>query len=220
MEIKLANGESSKKTTSALLVLGAGTLGITDVPRLLEKLSEECSIYLLNGRVPKSREVLTYTEELKASIDGIGLKRATVLGIGAGGGLALALADACPKFVRRLVLLDTASRIEAGVLDRVIDRLEAIFPLGLPLRRLGNDFDARPLLHRIHCPTLVLQSRGAGEFLSYQARSIAQRVPNAWFKELTMSVAPSDGIISAEAAVIIEEFLQVAAKRPQKNLAR
>jgi hypothetical protein len=99
----------------------------------------------------------------------------------------------------------------------MIDRIEALLPLGLPLRNASNAFDARAFLHRIHCPVLVLVSAGAGEFVREQSRVIAKRVPNAWLRQLEGEALVGD-VLTAEAEQCVESFFEVPTKRPQKNL--
>jgi pimeloyl-ACP methyl ester carboxylesterase len=146
------------------------------------------------------------------------VKRATFLGIAAGGAVVQAMSNVYPKTVRRVILLDSSARVAPGFWQKVSDYLEEFFPLGLPLRSLSAEFDSRPMLHRIHCPALVLVSASAGVWLEDQAKMIARRIPNAWFAKLKGSSLNHEGVLSEELRSKVKEFLQVPAKRPQKAL--
>ncbi len=217
MEIKLTRHGSGEVSAHTLLLIPGKPLSDEETSKLLGSFPESFSLLLMRSIPPKPREVIDFAKALFAAAEQEKLKRASVLGIGAGGSIAISLCDLFPKFVRRLILLDTCTRLEPSIMAETIDRLEAFFPLGLPLRRLGEDFDARPLLHRLHCPTLVLSSPSSGAYERTQSELIAGRVPNAWLKRLDSAPFQADQSASSELVDLVAEFLEVAAKRPQKN---
>ena len=90
--------------------------------------------------------------------------------------------------------------------------------LGYRFARFRNPIDARPALHRIHCPVLVLVTCATSVFLHEQSKLISDRIPNAWWKELEQAHLTEDGSFSEELRQILREFLQVPVKRPQKAL--
>jgi pimeloyl-ACP methyl ester carboxylesterase len=218
MEITLSATGGENSSASALLVLPGLYLTEEQSRQLASSFGTEFSVYVVRANSPSSSEVIFFAEQLYQCLAKERLKRATVLGFDSGGGIAVALSDSFPKFVRRLVLLDTTTRIKPGIVSRFIDGLEGLFPLGLPLRRLGKDFDMRPLLHRIHCPTLILSSPRAGVYLRQQASLLAGRIPNAWVQSLQGSPLDENRAISLEFLNLVSDFLQIPVKRPQKNL--
>ena len=132
--------------------------------------------------------------------------------------MAQAVAIEYPKLVRRLVLLDATTQLEPNLVSRAIDRVEQFLPLGLPLRSLSRHYDSRSMLHRIHCPTLVFVSPQASVFTRAQSEMIARRIPNAWRSLLKSPPLSRESVFSAEVQGLLEEFLQVPVKCPQKNL--
>lgn len=217
MEIKLTQQGSKEVSAHTLLIIPGNELSEEEVSKLLGSFPETYSLVLMRSVPPKPREVVDFAKQLYAAARDEKLKRASVLGIGSGGSIAISLCDLFPKFVRRLILLDTSTRLEPTAVAEAIDRLEAFFPLGLPLRRLGEDFDARPILHRLHCPTLVLSSPKCSAYERVQSELIAGRVPNAWLKRLEQRAIEGEGSASVEFVELLTEFLEIAAKRPQKN---
>lgn len=174
---------------------------------LTRELGDEFSILALSGGLPAQSEVMAFSQSLMRHLESQKIKRITVCGIRAGAAIAQALSVLDPKQIRRLILLDATTRLEPGVLSRSIDWLERFLPLGLPLRSLSRDFDSRPFLHRIRCPSLVLHSPGAGLYLRSQANYLAHKIPNAWLRPLYNE---------QELAALVLEFMQVPTKRSQK----
>ena len=203
---------------NSVLVVVPGTKTTPELAHALlsQGLESRFRIYVACGAPPTMYQVHAYADELAAKLAQAEIKWATVFGIGAGASVAQALAVRDPKTVRRLVLLDATTRPAPGVLDRLVDRLERVLPLGLPLRPLSRAFDSRPNLHRIYCPTLVLLSPGAGLYLKDQARIISAGIPTAWLQDLEDPLSGSS--LTSEVEHLMEEFLQVATKKPQKNL--
>lgn len=209
--------EGSGGNSVLVVVPGAMTSPAQAHALLLREVESKFRIYVACGAVPTVSQVCAYADALTVKLEESGIKWATVFGIGAGASAAQALAVRDPKRVRKLVLLDATTRPAPGILDRLIDRLERVLPLGLPLRPLSKAFDSRPILHRIHCPTLVLLSPGAGSYLRDQARVIAAGIPTAWLQTLEDPLSGSS--LTTEVEHLMEEFLQVATKKPQKNVA-
>lgn len=216
MSTQFIESKAEEEQAPVLLILPGRQVDEPEARRLAESLSKAFRTFVaVNARVDP-HEVTEYAKRLEGEMEQQGIKRATVVGIGPAGSIAEALGIRGAKSLRRLVLLDADSRYSPPRLQRIIDRAERFFPLGLPLRRLTKDFDARPMLHRIHCPSLVLVSPRADHFHAHQGEMLAQRIPNAWFKSLTTPAIDSTGSFSPEVKEVLEEFLQVPAKRPQK----
>jgi pimeloyl-ACP methyl ester carboxylesterase len=119
-----------------------------------------------------------YSIELMASdalgvMDAAGVTRAGVLGISLGGRIALELALGHPERVERLILVSTSARVVPGWRRRW-RRHYYPFLSGLPVLRgkypqpryafvrqmeASTGYDARPRLHQLGMPTLLLHGR-------------------------------------------------------------
>lgn len=172
------------------------------------------SLYVLTGAMPRPSEVSSYVAELSAQIESERIKRVTLFGVGRGAAVAIELAAQSQKLVRRVVLLDAQSRIEPTWSERALDRVETKLPLGLPFRVLSQHYDARPILHLVRCPTLVLVSKESDSFTQEQGKLLGSRIPNAWhyaLREQHFTDMPSNELLE-----VLRRFLQVPVKRPQK----
>ena len=217
--ISLENAASSeeKPTSNSVLLIIPDTPKSVHAQTYLRAFKGEFRTYVLTSSLPGQREVSSYAKDLAGHLAKLRIRRATICGIGPGASLAQAVALDSPKLVRRLVLLDASTRLAPGLVSRMVDRLESLLPLGLPLRRLSGDFDSRPMLHRVSCPSLVLVSRSAGEYMAAQSSYIAKKIPNAWHCVLGKSHLDSKDELSEEFCQLVKAFLQVPTKRPQKN---
>ena len=156
-------------------------------------------------------------ERLEQAMSSSELRRANIIALGDHGAYAQALAITSPKKVRRLILIDPSCRVAPTTQMTLLDRIESLLPLGLPLRMNSDEFDSRSFLHRIRCPTLVVMSRAASQYQRSQAQLMAERIPNAW--NTTISTNPlNNGMLTDELSHLVKDFLQVPVKRPQKNL--
>jgi pimeloyl-ACP methyl ester carboxylesterase len=145
----------------------------------------------------------TFQQVLEAK----GVRQAIFVGVGSATIPLLYATLLDPKRTRQLVLIDPASRPQAGFLDRVAGMLERHLPLGLPLRSRSSGFDVGSFLQRLRCPVLVLstaQGAGAAEVTDY----FCSRLPTAWGNVCSSPVEIVDRI---------NEFLQVPVKASQKS---
>lgn len=142
-----------------------------------------------------------------------GIRQASFVGFGAGSALVQDLALRELKLVRTLVLVDAETRPHATRFDRIIDRLEEFFPLGLPLRARGRWFDVRPFLHRVRCPTLVVTTPQASPHTRAEAAIFARHLPTGWGIELQPEGE------AAELCGHLLRFQDVSAKCPQRRVA-
>ena len=173
---------------------------------------------------PAGDDVIAAASALQRYCEYRGLKRMTVLGIGGDAGLAMQFAVSAQRNVRRLIVINATSRRRPGPAMRLIDRLEAALPLGFPFRSVNKEFDARPMLHRIHCPTLIITEATvlpftALPFVEQQAALLSARIPNAWRIPLPSRIVDSTGKLSDQFCKMLFEFSQVPVKRPQKGAA-
>lgn len=216
-EVSLLPCDSEQgRQRSVLLVIGAFEQSAAQTCRLTGPLESEFRTFVLNSALPPRDKVPEYTAELEAALLENGIRRATVLGIGAGAAVAQSLAVAAPKMVRRLVLLNATPRLAPGFLCRTVDRIERFLPLGLPLRRVRALYDSRPELHRIHCPTLLILTADAGQYEREQAVYLHDKIPNCWMRRVASMHDQSRGRFSGELQELLARFLQVQVKCPQK----
>ncbi|MCB0325369.1 MAG: hypothetical protein KDD69_17420 [Bdellovibrionales bacterium] len=219
MSIRLIPSGMSSDSNAVLLIIPDRRYTAEQAQQLLADFQTDFRSFVVAGDPPSGESVEAYARELEQCLVSEGVKWVTAFGIGSGASAAQALTIQSARMVRRVVLLDATTRFEPGLVQRAIDRLERFFPLGLPLRRLTKQYDSRPMLHRIHCPALVLLSPTQGGFIEEQGRNIAQRIPNAWFRRLR-EPAIRGGKLGAELHELLSEFLEVPVKRPQKVRAR
>ncbi len=159
------------------------------------------------------------SQTLRAQIAVEGIKRITLMALPECYTLAIALALAEPKLVRRLVLVNPEVT-KSSLLSRVLLRLERLLPLGLPFRKISDGYDASPYLHRLSLPTLVVCGSDATRCQLSQAQMIVERVPSSWLVRLECSLANLECLKDEEMNSMLGCFLEVPAKRPQKKLAR
>ena len=225
----MLSAESSSKTVeliacsksdnhhSVLVVIPERVPAKESISGALTNVSKEFRTFLLASPLPPVDQVFEYIEHVYAAFQSEKIKRATVCGIGAGATVAQGLALKHPKEVRRLVLLDATRRLAPGLVTRAIDKAERLFPLGLPLRRLTKEFDSGPFLHRIHCPTMILNSPSASHYEKEQAAYLSSKIPNSWYDALEHPFRNCSETFSEELQEHLRQFLQVPVKRPQKS---
>ena len=215
-------GDASETSPSLLLISDREPL-ISTAGIWGESFGEDFLLYVPDAALPAADKVQEFVADVLQAVARVGIKRTTVFGIGAGASIAMALAVQEPRVVRRLVMLDGTSRIEPTVYERIVDKVEEKLPLGLPFRSASKRFDARPVLHLLHCPTLVLTSPGAERFVHEQGELLKNRIPNSWSCQLRSNAfegTQNEHMPSAELLKRLHEFLQLPVKRPQKNKAK
>lgn len=216
--IQLCSSGGEEAALGTLLIIPPKKLSPARAEQTAKGVSRELRTLVLSCDPPASREIWNFSHELVEQLEQLDAKRLTVLGIGSGGALAQALAIGYPKLVRRVVLVDSTTRLSPSKISHWIDALERFLPLGLPLRSLSRGFDSRPQLHRLRCPTLVISSGDAAPFERAEANLLTEKIPNAWF--MSLAGYPLDAAWQINPALTREmlAFLQVPTKRPQKNL--
>jgi hypothetical protein len=124
--------------------------------------------------------------------------------------LLLFFALSFPKLTRSLILTNAVTRPEETQMSRIIDSLEKFLPLGLPLRSSHN-YDVKPYLQRVRCPTLVLCSEAKETYIYKQSQVLSERLPICWHEKVNFS--DDQATLNA-----IYQFLQVPVKCPQKGI--
>ena len=194
-----------------ILLREKGSYPLADA--LLAPLAERARVLLLECEAVSAAGWKSLGESLLRTLQERGIRQASFVGFGAGSALVQDLALRELKLVRTLVLVDAETRPHATRLDRVIDRLEQFFPLGLPLRARGRWFDVRPFLHRLRCPTLVVTTPQATAHSRAEAVVFAKQLPTGWSVEL------SAGEEAAQLCAHLLRFQDVSAKCPQRRAA-
>ena len=147
---------------------------------------------------------------VRAALRDAQVRSASLIAFGAAGTIAQDICVSDLRMVRTLVLVDATTRAHAGLLQRLVDKIEKILPLGLPLRLRTRDFDGAPYLHRMRCPALVVTTAGSSSFERAQAELIARGLPTAWRSHLVGSDQ------SEELCERLLQFQDVPAKCPQR----
>ena len=152
--------------------------------------------------------------EFRDCIEARGLRHIHLIAFGVATVAAQCFCLGETKSARSLVLVDGLSRFAQLSWQRMMDTIEAALPLGLPWRNPRGVFDSRAWLQRIRCPVLLLSTPLADAFLRDEQRLFSASLPTSWRHELR-----GDDWQDALAGVI-EDFLDVPAKCPQKGLGR
>lgn len=218
MEIELFKDQSAKDHSSTVLVIPDAVSSHLAADSPFHSLAQGFNVVVVGGYAPKPNEIFKYTETLAARLERDAVKRVTAFGIGSGGHVAQALAVFDPKLVRRIVLVDSTTKRRPDGIMAFVESLERKLPLGFPLRVMSDDFDSRPFLHRIHCPTLIAVSPNADAHVKSEGEYLSKHVPNAWLSGLAEPITNGSQTVSHEFQKLLKNFLQVATKRPQKNV--
>ena len=202
MESKTSFSESVSLITGEDLLLSS-----------LSQLEVNSNIYRYSKPLPSSEKVWQAAKELLVQMRAERIKSTSLLGTTSGCSLAIATAIYGAREIRRLILFQPTVKVAPGRLTKFIDKVEEILPAGLPLRKLSDEFDARPFLHRITCPTLVVTLDDSSSYSLEQAKLIANNIPNAWhMKDFDRNKSQNLSYL----VNTIEEFLAIPAKRSQK----
>lgn len=151
-------------------------------------------------------------DELIALLDLLKIRNAAFIAFEDASIIAQALCLRRPRLVRTLVFVDGATRAHPSSFVRLLDRVEKFLPLGLPFRSDFPGFDGKPFLQRIRCPVLVALSAGASPYRKEQAKLLVEGMPTSFLKNLSEQ-EPGADLVAA-----VEEFQNIPAKCPQKNL--
>jgi len=166
----------------------------------------EIDLWTISELSPSPERISAAAEALEAQMASHNLKRITFLASSWGAPIVIQYAASFARNVRRVVLIDGRSRFERSLMEKAAEFLDQILPLGLPLRPLSKAFDPRPILHRLRCPTLILQSEG----LEDEAAFLGERIPNSWIENFS----------ERSFGERFRLFLDVPTKQPQKKFRK
>jgi len=176
------------------------------------------NLVVLKSPLPGTEGLEEYTTSLIAEIKELDVKRATIVGVRGGGVLAQAITLADRKLCRRLVLVNSSTRLEPGRFQSAIDFIEKTLPFGLPLRLSTDEFDSRSYAHRIDCPSLVVTCSDSTSYERRQARLFQNILPNVWHIRCESPLYKGHRNISGTVTKLVEEFTKIPPRRPQKNI--
>jgi pimeloyl-ACP methyl ester carboxylesterase len=181
---------------------------------IAEKLSATSRSILLRSAAVTGGTWEGLSEVVGEELQRLGIRQASLIGLGAGATLAQNVTLATPKLVRSLVLVDATSRPHPSRHERFVDWVESKLPFGLPLR-LGNaGCNVQAYLHRVRSPVMVAVTRRADAFARADSKTFGRMVPTAWQIHASGSSEEEEITQLTEAIVAFQE---VPAKCPQKN---
>jgi len=151
--------------------------------------------------------------QLESALADRGLRHCPIIGIGESALIVHHFAVFRPKICQSIILIDPVFQLAVTRFTRLINWVEQILPLGLPLRVGTDSFISAPFLHRIRCPTLVINSGKEGVEQEEAISSMTRRIPNGWFRRLGREAPEADLIES------ISSFLPVRHRYPMRRLA-
>jgi pimeloyl-ACP methyl ester carboxylesterase len=154
-------------------------------------------------------------ERFETALSEIKVRQASFVGVAAGATVVQDLALTSPKLVRTLIIIDASLRPHPSRIERVLDRIEASLPFGLPLRLGSQGFNVRAYAHRLRCPMLLVSTSRASRFVSHELQTLGMVAPTAWYVDMRAHV---DAQEVRELAQCVLAFQDTPAKCPQKNL--
>lgn len=187
--------------------------GRVQIEQELRPLSAEFPFSSVVNASEQDRRSNTYLDELVDSLERAKLKRLTVVGFGSGALLAMRLAAASRDLVRRLALVEPILKLEKPEHTGIILALEKLIPFGLPLSTKKRELSLTNYSHRVRCPTLILRRASEAGRIDYLLR----KIPNARHLTLASPVHTAQGELSEELCDALRLFVDVPAKRSQKN---
>ena len=153
------------------------------------------------------------TAELIKFLESKNVRQASFVGFSDAASIILNLALYDLKLVRSMVLVDAATRPHPSKIQRIVDKIENLLPLGLPLRSHGKGFDAKSFLQRMRCPVLVVTTSYANLYTNSQVEIFKSGLPTAWSVDLNQSNQMH------QLKELVIDFQQTPAKCPQKNIS-
>ena len=188
------------------------------IEALCQAFLAEHKIIIFNRDLPSDQEIFKFSKEFIPELEKVGGKRISIISFGSGSALAKCLSLLEPRLIRRIAMIDPEARIKPGIITKIIDEIEKFLPVGLPLRSLSKTFDSRPFLHRLRSPILVARSDRFNLFLDNEADYISKKIPNCYYVKFETDLLINNSL-SEELRLVLDQFLNTAVKRPQKNLS-
>lgn len=207
--------EKQPAHTSALLFIFPAKQDFSK-DALYSQFSSRHKVLVLDDALPSEESVFEYAQDLIPEIEKLVGKRTSIVAYREGCSIAKAICVSEPRLIRRLILIDPQARMKLDLFSRIIDKIEAFLPVGLPMRALSKRFDSRSFLHRLRCPVLVARSEAFNIFLDDEAGYMRKKIPNCYGFQAKNALY-QDSRFSDEFVDVLEQLLNTAVKRPQKN---
>ncbi len=196
------------KGRSFVILLEKGT-SHTIAESLVTKLSSRARVVLMECDAVDATNWKNLSATLIALLPGLSIRQSSFLSFGAACSVILAMALNDLKIVRTLIFVDGENRPHPSLWQRAVDRIERALPLGLPMRSGIEGFDAKPLLQRLRCPSLIVTSPGASAHSRSEATTFSVGLPTAFEYKL------SSNDYAEELSDLVVSFQDVPAKCPQ-----
>jgi len=214
-EIFSIEDSAEKDNNSVLLLIPCEKTFNLDFGTMLGvELAKHFRVLVYSANLPSTLEVDQYSDLVNTSLLEQKIKRVTIFSAGSACNLASALSINFLGLVRRVAFLDPELRINSTLTERIIDKIETLLPLGLPLRPLNNHYDPRPALHRLRCPVFLISSEKISLRSKSELNFMHKRIPNSIKKEINYQ-SPT---LSLEIEKLLSDLIQQPVKRPQKNI--
>ncbi len=178
---------------------------------IAQTLAQSSRTILLESCVLTDENWSEVTDELIHQLTALSVRQASFVGFGASCSTVQHYALIDLKLVRSMALIDGATRAHPSRATLALDWLESHLPLGLPARASSKGFDAKPFLHSLRCPVLVVSSRAGDAHSRAEAQVLSARLPTAWYADI--SPEPNE---AAALSNLVQNFQQFPAKCPQR----
>lgn len=156
----------------------------------------------------------TYANEIKKYFKDNKIKQCTCLAFSETASVAINLYLEEQKLFRGIALVNPHTRPGKSFFQKLIDKLEAKLPMGLPFRFKTSAFDCKPFLQRLRCPILVVKVKSLSSYNEEEANYFLNRVPTA-YESIITNLNSFDELSNA-----LKGLRDAPPKCPQKNLAK
>jgi hypothetical protein len=145
-------------------------------------------------------------------VESLGLRHVHLVAVDEATPAAQFLAISRPALVASLLLGNPQFRARSSVIERLVQFLEQLLPLGLPLRTGKDRFFSAAYLQRIRCPVLVVWDRPQTEKGSH-ASTLVSQLPLGW------EVVLDRGDGGASIQDMVNTFREVRVRCPMRRKA-
>lgn len=227
---------SSANSDATLLVLTDDSTARATVESSLTMLDGRFTVWLAHtGRIPGS-DLLPYAHQMLQALNQQTMKqtmkRASLVALNGACNLATVMLSINPQAARRAIFIDPPGRPRPHLFTRLRETLQRVLTVPLPFQCDPDLIDLRHMQHRISCPLLVVRSPELEPWWAKQCEELAHRAPSAWLmtqSAVTSAELPRESGVRETAMQsprftpdfldLLEQFIQVPSKRPQKNLS-
>ncbi len=209
-EVTVKIEQSGGSSGRSFIILHEQSSYIPEAVNAFDALGQNSRVFRISSSTISTETWHSLSEQLFQALSQTGVRQFSVVAFGDTSTLAQTLYLKEPKLIRAMILIDATYRPHPTSFEKIIDWLESKFPLGLPLRSEGNQFNSLSHLQRIRCPVLIINSKFASAFNIEQSKQASIRMPTSWHIQL-------DDM--QDLANIVLQFQDTPAKCPQKRKA-